>query len=186
MLILLLITERKKIGIQCKRSKTPVSNTAVQEVYTGLKMYNANYGIVVTNNTYTKSAYEIAEMTNTLLWDEDDLKKLIKQYLLEEKFALPQEILKLEKTELLNLIKFNNSESNLTNGENIAFTEDELDELFESAKSLVLEMQSASISMLQRRFRIGYVRASRIIDQLEYHGIVGPSQGSTPREIYIK
>lgn len=173
----------EKIGFQCKRSKSPVSNTAVQEVYTGLKMYEASYGIVITNNTYTKSAYEIAKITNTLLWDENDLKKLIKQYLLEEKFALPQEILKLEKTELLNLINFNTVESNLINPLDEIFVKDEL---FESAKKLVLETQTASISMLQRKFRIGYNRAARIMDQLEYNMIVGPSEGSAPRQVFLE
>ncbi len=57
------------------------------------------------------------------------------------------------------------------------------DELFEDAVRLVVETGNASISMLQRRFRIGYARAARLIDMMELQGIVGPYQGSKPREV---
>lgn len=57
------------------------------------------------------------------------------------------------------------------------------DELYEEAVSLVLEMQTASVSMLQRRFRIGYARAARLIDAMELNGIVGPYEGSKPRKV---
>ncbi|REC33250.1 cell division protein FtsK [Enterococcus pseudoavium] len=60
------------------------------------------------------------------------------------------------------------------------------DELYEEAKALVVEMQTASISLLQRRFRIGYNRAARIVDELEERGVIGPSTGSKPREVLIE
>lgn len=60
------------------------------------------------------------------------------------------------------------------------------DELYEEAKALVVEMQTASISLLQRRFRIGYNRAARIVDELENCGVIGPSVGSKPREVYLQ
>uniref|UniRef100_UPI0026DCAEE6 DNA translocase FtsK n=1 Tax=Enterococcus asini TaxID=57732 RepID=UPI0026DCAEE6 len=60
------------------------------------------------------------------------------------------------------------------------------DELFEQAKELVVEMQTASVSLLQRRFRIGYNRAARLVDELEAHGVVGPSEGSKPRKVLIE
>ncbi|RXI97950.1 DNA translocase FtsK [Anaerobacillus alkaliphilus] len=59
------------------------------------------------------------------------------------------------------------------------------DELYESAVDLVIEMNTASVSMLQRRFRIGYTRAARLIDEMEARGIVGPYEGSKPREVLI-
>ncbi|WP_304172527.1 DNA translocase FtsK [Limnochorda pilosa] len=59
------------------------------------------------------------------------------------------------------------------------------DELFEDAVQLVLESGQASISMIQRRFRVGYSRAARIIDLMERRGIVGPAQGSKPREVNV-
>lgn len=59
------------------------------------------------------------------------------------------------------------------------------DELYEDAVQLVAEMQTASVSMLQRRFRIGYNRAARLIDAMELRGIVGPYEGSKPRKVLI-
>jgi len=61
--------------------------------------------------------------------------------------------------------------------------EDENDELFQDAVRLVLEFGKASTSLLQRRLRIGYGRAAHLIDLMERDGIVGPADGSRPREI---
>jgi S-DNA-T family DNA segregation ATPase FtsK/SpoIIIE len=61
--------------------------------------------------------------------------------------------------------------------------EDANDELFEDAVRLVLEFGKASTSLLQRRLRIGYGRAAHLIDMMERDGIVGPADGSKPREI---
>ena len=63
--------------------------------------------------------------------------------------------------------------------------EEVTDELYPSAVDLVVEMNTASVSMLQRRFRIGYTRAARLIDEMEARGIVGPYEGSKPREVLI-
>lgn len=60
------------------------------------------------------------------------------------------------------------------------------DELYEEAKALVVEMQTASVSLLQRRFRIGYNRAARLVDELEAYGVIGPSEGSKPRKVYLQ
>jgi S-DNA-T family DNA segregation ATPase FtsK/SpoIIIE len=58
------------------------------------------------------------------------------------------------------------------------------DELFDQAVEALREAKRASISLLQRRLRIGYTRAARLIDQLEEAGIVGPAQhGSAAREV---
>ena len=59
----------------------------------------------------------------------------------------------------------------------------EQDELYDAAVRVVLETGQASISMVQRRLRVGYNRAARLIDAMEQKGIVGPAQGSQPREI---
>ncbi len=59
------------------------------------------------------------------------------------------------------------------------------DEFYAPAVDLVRKQQTASVSMLQRRFRIGYNRAARIIDEMEAKGIVGPSEGSKPRQVLI-
>ncbi|MCM3759508.1 DNA translocase FtsK [Alkalihalobacillus oceani] len=60
------------------------------------------------------------------------------------------------------------------------------DELYQPAVELVTEMNTASVSMLQRRFRIGYTRAARLIDEMEVRGIVGPYEGSKPREVLVE
>ena len=66
-------------------------------------------------------------------------------------------------------------------------TEEELegDELLPQAVDVVLETGQASVSMLQRRLKLGYARAARIVDEMEEKGIVGPFQGSKPRNILI-
>ena len=61
----------------------------------------------------------------------------------------------------------------------------EPDVLFPDAVELVVRMGEASISLLQRRFRIGYTRAARLIDDLERRGVVGEHEGSKPREVVI-
>ncbi|MBT2654387.1 DNA translocase FtsK [Bacillus sp. ISL-18] len=57
------------------------------------------------------------------------------------------------------------------------------DELYNDAVDLIIDMQTASVSMLQRRFRIGYTRAARLIDEMEARGVVGPYEGSKPRTV---
>ncbi|WP_461215244.1 DNA translocase FtsK [Lacticaseibacillus sp. GG6-2] len=60
------------------------------------------------------------------------------------------------------------------------------DELYDEVKAFVIAQQGASTSLLQRRFRIGYNRAARLIDDLERNGIVGPSLGSKPRKVFVQ
>ncbi|MFR6258966.1 MAG: DNA translocase FtsK, partial [Anaerovoracaceae bacterium] len=62
---------------------------------------------------------------------------------------------------------------------------DEEDEFLPDAIELVVDAQQASVSMLQRRFRIGYNRAARIIDMMEERQIIGPSDGSRPRQVLL-
>jgi DNA segregation ATPase FtsK/SpoIIIE, S-DNA-T family len=59
------------------------------------------------------------------------------------------------------------------------------DEMFEEAARLILKLQQCSTSTLQRRLKLGYARAARIVDQMEVAGIVGPNQGAKGREILI-
>lgn len=61
---------------------------------------------------------------------------------------------------------------------------DEEDSLYEEAKRVVLEARKASASLLQRRLKIGYARAARLLDILENRGVVGPGEGAKPREVY--
>lgn len=60
------------------------------------------------------------------------------------------------------------------------------DPLYEEIKEYVIEAQKASASLIQRRFGVGFNRAARMIDILEEQGVIGPQQGSRPREVYMK
>ncbi len=60
-----------------------------------------------------------------------------------------------------------------------------LDPLFEEAARMIIQSQQGSTSLIQRKFSIGYNRAGRLMDQMEKAGVVGPAQGSKPREVYI-
>jgi len=78
----------------------------------------------------------------------------------------------------LNCIGFDNSKKKEAES---SFDDD--DPLFEEAVRIVRETKQASVSLLQRRLRIGYARAGHLIDMMELRGIVGPHRGSKPREI---
>lgn len=69
---------------------------------------------------------------------------------------------------------------------NGSFDPNERDALFEDAAKLIVSAQMGSTSLIQRRMKLGYNRAGRLMDQLESAGIVGPSQGSKPREVLYK
>jgi S-DNA-T family DNA segregation ATPase FtsK/SpoIIIE len=64
--------------------------------------------------------------------------------------------------------------------------DDEYDEKYDEAVALVTETGQASISMIQRRLRVGYNRAARMIEVMERDGVVGPSDGSKPRDVLVK
>ena len=63
--------------------------------------------------------------------------------------------------------------------------ENELDNLVSQGIDTIYDMEQASISLLQRKLRVGYARAARIVDDIERLGILGPKDGSKPREILI-
>jgi S-DNA-T family DNA segregation ATPase FtsK/SpoIIIE len=83
-----------------------------------------------------------------------------------------------QETELQEMMTATNEESEdqwLIDGE---------DELYHEAYKTVVESQKASASLLQRRLRVGYARAARLLDLLESRGVIGPGQGAKPREVY--
>jgi S-DNA-T family DNA segregation ATPase FtsK/SpoIIIE len=61
----------------------------------------------------------------------------------------------------------------------------EKDELYDDAVRIIMESNQASVSILQRRLRLGYTRAARIIDAMEQEGMIGPFEGSKPRKILV-
>ncbi len=66
------------------------------------------------------------------------------------------------------------------------FSEHDGDELFDEAVTTVTEAKKASASLLQRRLKVGYARAARLLDLMEARGIIGPGDGAKPREVFVK
>ena len=64
--------------------------------------------------------------------------------------------------------------------------DEQLDELYDAALQIVLETGQASISMIQRRLRIGYNRSARMVEHMEREGIVMPADGARPREVRMR
>lgn len=150
-----------KYAIQCKRYNKDLGNTPIQEVHSGKDLYHRHVGVVLTNQFFTDGAKALADATGTLLWD----RKWIMQYL-ERKYSVE------------GLVPPQLQPSNSSHV-------DDPDELFNAAVDVVLETGQASVSMIQRRLKLGYARAARLIDQMEEQGIVGPFRGSIPRDILI-
>ena len=60
------------------------------------------------------------------------------------------------------------------------------DELYDDAVRVVGEAQKASASLLQRRLKVGYARAARLLDIMEERGVIGPGEGAKPREVFLE
>lgn len=101
-------------------------------------------------------------------------------------------------TDVTNIVEFVKSQQEVQYSDAMTVTDEEIaqdnsenadgdsdDELFQEALQFVIEQQKASTSLLQRRFRIGYNRAARLIDDLEAGGYIGPADGSRPRHVNI-
>jgi S-DNA-T family DNA segregation ATPase FtsK/SpoIIIE len=71
-------------------------------------------------------------------------------------------------------------------GEDETIDTDEIDPMFNDAAQLIVQTQMGSTSLIQRKMKLGYNRAGRLMDQLEEFGIVGPSMGSKAREVKVK
>ena len=85
--------------------------------------------------------------------------------------------------ELINRLLTGEGEKRITSKESL---ETNNDEIYEKAKGLVIDLQKASASLIQIKLKIDYDTALEIIKRLEKEGIVGPSNGSNPREVYAK
>lgn len=91
---------------------------------------------------------------------------------------------------LVNYIKNQNhevtyNEEILDDVQSVNMNSDDVDEYLEDAIAFVIDTGQASASLMQRRFRVGYNRAARLIDSMEERGIIGPNRGSKPREVLI-
>ena len=65
-------------------------------------------------------------------------------------------------------------------------TDEDVDEMFDPAVAIVAETGNASISYVQRRLKIGYNRAARIIEKMEQDGMIGPQVGNRSREVFLR
>ena len=92
-----------------------------------------------------------------------------------------QEAVEAQEADILELVRAQEAESEAGAGAD----EGERDSLFREAAEACIQNQGGSTSLLQRRLRIGYGRAARIIDQLHYAGILGPPDGSKPRDVLV-
>ena len=114
------------------------------------------------------------ERVQSAFISEDELKKVVKYLIDEFKDEVPDEI------ELAGSISADKSifdaQIDGDDGENG-------DELYEEARQIVIEARKASTSFLQRKLGIGYGRAAKLIDILEEKGVVGPGNGSKPRDV---
>jgi S-DNA-T family DNA segregation ATPase FtsK/SpoIIIE len=76
--------------------------------------------------------------------------------------------------------------TSMKKGGGAAETADGNDALFQDAVRLICQYDKASASLLQRKLKLGYARAARILDQLEEAGVVGPAEGAKPRDVFVK
>jgi len=79
-----------------------------------------------------------------------------------------------------------NSAGSFGEGGGFSGTDDAEDPLYNDAKEVIIAAGKASASLLQRRLKVGYARAARLLDMLEEKGIIGPGEGAKPREVYVK
>lgn len=93
----------------------------------------------------------------------------------------------LGKVESGEILSFGNGTSGEGGGENDIFgdLDEEVDELYDEAVETVRRAKKASASLLQRRLKVGYARAARLLDLMEERGVIGPGEGAKPRQVYM-
>lgn len=122
-----------------------------------------------------------------------EMRRLHSAYVDEEEIAiLMDKICQDEPVFSENAIEFVENEGNImavadesVSGSNAASTGTASDPLYKEAVSIVIENRSASASMLQRRLKVGYNRAANLVETMERNGVVGPQQGSKPRQVLV-
>lgn len=208
---ILAVKDGKRYAVQCKRYSSKLDNTPVQEVYAGRTYYNCDVAAVLTNNYFTEGARSLANATGVLLWDADWLMKNMPHkkpsrtlFLLQKKQAaitetvtpvLSMEITADSSSEVISN-RLTSEDSKLRDvpkefiaqelqDESIQMCATNRNQLLLQAIELVVGTGMASVSMLQRRLKLGYSHCVRLIDQMEEQGIVGPFAGSQPRQVRI-
>ncbi|AGM24767.1 DNA translocase FtsK [Spiroplasma chrysopicola] len=102
---------------------------------------------------------------------DDEIERLVEYCQSQQETSYDEDFLNIE-----------NSHNGVNNGDLTS----ELDPLYQEIKNFVILNQKASTSLIQRKFSIGYNRASRLMDTLEENGVIGPQNGAKPRDVYIQ
>ena len=108
---------------------------------------------------------------------EEELQKLV-DYTISQQKAIYDETLTIDKS--------GNDDANIPDSDGYASTEEYDDPIYNEVVDFAVSTGKISASLIQRKFRLGYNRAARIIDLLEERGIIGPQNGSKPREVLVK
>lgn len=160
---LIITKSNEKIVVQAKRYSSPVGISAVQEVIGAKNYYNANKCLVVTNNYFTPNAIELAKCNNVELWDRD---------ILIQKAILSVNP-KFDKEQSFQLQQIKDYINNCD------------DELLPIAIALVVKEEMPYISYLQRKLKISYTRAIKLIEEMENMGIISGYNESKPRKVLL-
>ena len=108
---------------------------------------------------------------------DDEIKKIIDFTIEQQKAHYDDSLMNLDAVD---------TSSNSSGLSDMRGTTDEDDPLYNDIVQFVIDTQKASASLIQRKFKLGYNRAARIVDLLEERGIIGPQNGSKPREVLVQ
>jgi S-DNA-T family DNA segregation ATPase FtsK/SpoIIIE len=112
--------------------------------------------------------------------DESEVHKVVNFFKTQEQSAYDDEVIKEIDRQAANTgAKKKDSSSSSDDGDSPA------DEMLPKAIEVVIEAQSASTTLLQRKLKLGYARAARIVEELEERGIIGPYEGAKPRKVLV-
>jgi ribosomal protein S25 len=190
-------SNRFKLVVQCKRYADSVGNGAVQEIIAGKEYEKAQFSAVISTGEFTRSAYQLAASGNVMLLHPSQIADKLEAAKFDPNAIVgaPQEIIEdvdgwLDSIpEALASFEAKHKNQSKDDLEEADYEEDEEmgddEELMQSAIDIIKSSRGISTSTIQRRLRIGYNRAARIMDELEQKGIIGPENGSNPREILV-
>ena len=108
---------------------------------------------------------------------DDEIKKIIDFTIEQQKAQYDDSLMNLDAVD---------TSSNSSGLSDMSGTTDEDDPLYNDIVQFVIDTHKASASLIQRKFKLGYNRAARIVDLLEERGIIGPQNGSKPREVLVQ
>jgi len=160
-------------AIQAKRWKDSVGIEAVQQVIGAQAYYRAQRALLMSTAPLTKAAQELAQHVGVTVWLREDILSWLADDRDRQKPEMPSGV----------SIQPNRFDNELD--AEIGESDPEQDPLFLESIQLVVETGQASTPMLQRRMRIGYTRAARLIDAMEEQGYIGPQDGAPSREVYL-